>query len=57
MNYGLSDIGITTFAPNYLISTKSRFEYEVNRSGIDENVFGKGVKGSLFRFSDAKYHK
>lgn len=56
-HYGLSDIGITSYAPIVANTDAVKHSFEVNVDNIDEDLHGKGLKGGMFQPSDANFDK
>lgn len=56
-NYGLSELGITTYAPVSRSSASSSRSFEVTTDNIDEDLFGKGIKGGMFQPSGSTIHE
>eukprot|EP00210_Caulerpa_lentillifera_P004339 g4138.t1 len=56
-HYGLSDLGLTSYAPLVQNSAELRHSFEVNVDNIDEDLFGQGLKGAMFQSSDTSTHK
>lgn len=55
-NYGMSDLGITTYAPASSKFSTGR-SIEVSVDNIDEDLFGRGIGGGLFQPSGASVHE
>lgn len=55
-NYGLSEMGITTYAPVSRGKAGMNRSFEVTTDNIDEDLFGKGIKGGMFQPSGAAVH-
>jgi hypothetical protein len=51
-NYGLSDIGITTYAPPSRPPGFMRKSFEVAVDNIDADLFGRGTRGGGFQPAD-----
>ncbi|CAD7702334.1 unnamed protein product [Ostreobium quekettii] len=56
-NYGMSKLGITTYAPVTRGTGYMKRSFEVNVDNIDEDLFGRGLKGGMFQPSDVGQHK
>ena len=56
-NYGLSELGLTSYAPITPGTGSTQRHFEVTVDNIDENVFGKGLQGGMFQCCDSTMHK
>ncbi|KAK9817111.1 hypothetical protein WJX72_009705 [[Myrmecia] bisecta] len=56
-NYGLSDEGITIYAPPTATLGFMRKSFEVSVDNIDADLFGKGIKGGMWQPSDESLHR
>eukprot|EP00210_Caulerpa_lentillifera_P003025 g2888.t1 len=56
-HYGLSDLGLISHAPLVQKAAAAKHSFEVNVDNIDEDLFGKGLKGATFQASDAGLNK
>ncbi|CAD7703964.1 unnamed protein product [Ostreobium quekettii] len=56
-NYAMSPLGITSYAPVTRGAGFMKRSFEVNVDNIDEDLFGRGLKGGMFQPSDIGQHK
>jgi len=56
-NYGLTDLGITSYAPVIENSLALKRCFEITTDNIDEDLFGRGLEGGMFQPCDSSMHK
>ena len=56
-NYGLSELGLTSYAPLMPNAVATERYFEVSVDNIDANMSGKGLEGGMFQCSDSTMHK